>query len=177
MVKEIEKSISENIVSCLELRGMGCGDRSRVGHTGTEASFDAQSLKLVLQSDVKEPEYYRGDGSDKCTVHEWVELMSVYLRKREYSQECQAEEVLSRLIRRARDVVKIALRNYLKTDLSNGPAPIYDILKQHFSETAYSAMPLPYFYTTLPQKGESPFDYWIRLNRAIDVAEDLIIRL
>lgn len=174
VVKEIGKSISENIVSCLELRTTGCGDGSRVGHTGTGASFDAQNLKLMLQSDVKEPEYYRGDGSDKCTIHEWVELMSGYLRKREYSQECQAEEVLGRLMGRARDVVKIALRNYLKTDLSTGPGPIYDILKQHFSEAAYSAMPLADFYATLPQKGESPFDYWIRLNRAMDVAEDCL---
>lgn len=167
VVKQIGQSISENIVSCLE---------SRAGHAGSGVPSEMQDLKLVLQSDVKEPAYYRGDGSDKCTIYEWVELMSVYLRKREYNQECQAEEVLSRLMGRARDIVKIALRNYAKTDLSDGPGPIFDILKQHFGDTVYSTMPLADFYATLPLKGESPFDYWIRLNRAMDVAEDRLKR-
>lgn len=167
VVKQIGQSISENIVSCLE---------SRAGHAGSSVPSEMQNLKLVLQSDVKEPAYYRGDGSDKCTINEWVELMSVYSRKREYNQECQAEEVLSRLMGWARDVVKIALRNYATTDLSDGPAPIFDILKQHFGDTVYSAMPLADFYATLPLKGESSFDYWIRLNRAMDVAEDCLKR-
>lgn len=176
VVKQIGQSISENIVSCLESRVTGCGEGSKSGHASSSAPPGMQNLKLVLQSDVKEPAYYRGDGSDKCTIYEWVELMSVYLRKREYSQECQAEEVLSRLMGRARDVVKIALRNYEKTDLSNGPGPIFDILKQHFGDAVYSAMPLADFYATLPLKGESPIDYWIRLNRAIDVADDCLKR-
>ncbi|XP_026114797.1 uncharacterized protein LOC113093154 [Carassius auratus] len=176
VVKQIGQSISENIVSCLESRVLGGGEGFRAEQPGSSILSGTQNLKLVLQSDVKEPAYYRGDGSDKCTVYEWVELMSVYLRKREYSQECQAEEVLGRLMGRARDVVKIALRNYAKTDLTNGPGPIFDILKQHFGETVHSAMPLADFYATLPLKGESPFDYWIRLNRAIDVAEDCLKR-
>lgn len=175
VVKQIGQFISENIVSCLESRVTGCGEGSRSEHASSSAPSDIQNLKLVLKSDVKEPAYYRGDGSDKCTIYEWVELMSVYLRKRD-SRECQAEEVLSRLMGRARDVVKIALRNYEKTYLSNGSGPIFDILKQHFGDAVYSAMPLADFYGTLPLKGESPFDYWIRLNRAIDVADDCLKR-
>lgn len=176
VVKQIGQSISENIVFCLESRVLGCGEGFRAEHAGSSVPSESQNLKLVLQSDVKEPAYYRGDVSDKCTIYEWVELMSVYLRKCEYRQDCQAEEVLSRLMGRACDVVKIALHNYAKTDLSTGPGPIFDILKQHFGDAVYSAMPLADVYATLPLKGESPFDYWIRLNWAIDVAEDCLKR-
>lgn len=40
----------------------------------------------------------------------------------------------------------------------------------------YSAMPLTDFYATLLLKGERPLDYWISLNRVIDVAEDCLKR-
>ena len=39
-------------------------------------------VKLVMKTDGKEPPYFRGDGTDKYTVHEWEEMMSVYLNKR-----------------------------------------------------------------------------------------------
>lgn len=91
VVNQIGQSISENIVSCLESRGLGSGEGFRAEHAGSSVRSKMQNLKLVLQSDVKEPAYYFRDGSDKCTIYEWVELMSVYLRKHKYSQECQAE--------------------------------------------------------------------------------------
>lgn len=50
------------------------------------------------------------------------------------------------------------------------PKLVFDILKQHFSEVTYSSMPLADFYNTLPLAGEGPMDYWIRLNKAVDVA-------
>ncbi len=37
-------------------------------------------------------------------------------------------------------------------------------------------MPLADFYGTLPRAGEDPFDYWLRLNRAMDMAEDCLKR-
>ena len=59
-------------------------------------------------------------------------------------------------------------------ELSQGPRPIFDILKNHFSDTINSDMPLADVYSTLPMEGETPFDYWIRLSRAIEVAEDCL---
>lgn len=35
-------------------------------------------------------------------------------------------------------------------------------------------MPLADFYATLPLTDEQPFDYWLRLNRAMEVAEDCL---
>ena len=95
-----------------------------------------------------------------------------YMRKKGFTAREQSDEVMSKLMGRARDVVRVGLRSDPKTDLSRGPTPIFDILRQHFSDTVYSDMPLADFYATLPLPAENPFDYWIRLNRAIDVAEE-----
>lgn len=165
VVKQTGQSINDNIISCLE---------SSAGHTGSSVPSEMQNVKLLLHSDVKEPAYYHGDGTDKCTTYEWVELMSVYLLKCEYSKGCKAEEFLRQLMGRAH--VKISLCNYANINLSDGPGPIFDIMKQHLYDTVYSAMPLADCYSTLLLKGESPFDSCIRLNRAIDVAEDCLKR-
>lgn len=37
-------------------------------------------------------------------------------------------------------------------------------------------MPLADFYSTLPRVGEHVFDYWIRLNKAMDVTEECLKR-
>ncbi|KAG1952356.1 hypothetical protein F2P79_010277 [Pimephales promelas] len=37
-------------------------------------------------------------------------------------------------------------------------------------------MPMADFYNTLPRADESPMDYWIRLNKAIDVADECLRR-
>jgi len=67
--------------------------------------------KLVLQSDVKEPPVFRGDGSDKNTVCEWEELMDVYLRKRASPLKEQYAEIMSKLMGKAKDIVRITLRS------------------------------------------------------------------
>lgn len=54
----------------------------------------------------------------------------------------QAEEVLSKLQRRARDVVKVGLHSNPTLTLQSGPQPIFDILNQHFSHSVTS------FYAT-----------------------------
>ncbi|RXN35516.1 gypsy retrotransposon integrase 1 [Labeo rohita] len=44
------------------------------------------------------------------------------------------------------------------------------LLRKHFSCNHYSPVPLADFYTTLPDEDENPYDYWLRLNKAADVA-------
>lgn len=173
IVERVGQSIGESIVACLGATKVmddspGPQFNSRVG--------EVSSMGLVLKSDVKAPGFFRGDGSEKCTVQEWEELMMVYMRKKGFSAQEQSEEVMSKIMGRARDVVRVGLRSDSKIDLSQGPGPVFDILKQHFSDVVYSDMPLADFYSTLPLTGERPFDYWIRLNRAIDVAEDCVRR-
>lgn len=139
-------------------------------------SLTMTGVKLVMQTDVKELPSFRGDGTDKLSIHEWEEQIDVYLRKRGVPTREQAQEMMSRLGGRARDIIKVTLRSNPSLKPGEDPRVITDILKQHFSELTYSAMPLADFYSTLPTVGENAMDYWIRLNKAVDVAEDCLKR-
>jgi dsDNA-binding SOS-regulon protein len=119
---------------------------------------------------------YRGDGSDKLSVHEWEELMFTYLRRRHVELGEQHQEMLSRLMGKARDIVKITLRSNPSLKPHENPKVIINILKQHFSGVACSSMPLADFYSTVPVAGENPVEYWIRLNKAVDAAEEGLSR-
>lgn len=56
------------------------------------------NVKVVMQSDVREPPIFRGDGSDKFTVLEWKSLMTLYLKKRAIPVIEQSQEVLAKLM-------------------------------------------------------------------------------
>ena len=75
-------------------------------------------VRFVMQTDVKELPIFRGDGLDKLSVHEWEELMDAYLRKRSMPLGEWYQEIVSRLMGKARDIVKITLHNHpsLKPD-------------------------------------------------------------
>lgn len=88
----------------------------------------------------------------------------------------QHQEILSKLMGRARDIVKITLRSNSSLRPHENPKIITDILKQHFSEVTCSTMPLADFYSTVPAVGENPVEYWLRLNKAIDAAEEGLSR-
>lgn len=45
-------------------------------------TLDLTKVNVVVKLDVCEPAVFRGEESDKCTVQEWIELMEVYLRKK-----------------------------------------------------------------------------------------------
>ena len=124
-------------------------------------------VTLVMKTDVKEPPYFRGDGTDRHTVHDWEEMMSVYLNKRGVPPQEYSMEIMSRLMGKARDIVKGTLRSMPSLRPAENSKLVFDILKQHFSEVTYSSMPLADFYNTLPLAGESPIDYWIPLNKAV----------
>lgn len=61
--------------------------------------------------------------------------MRVYLSQRGIELTDQAEAVLSKLQGRACDMVKVGP---LTLNLQLGPPPIFDILKQHFSDSVTS---------------------------------------
>lgn len=88
----------------------------------------------------------------------------------------QADEVLSKLMGRAREVAEVGIRSKRMLTLTHGPEPIFEILKQHFSDTLTSSVPLADFHATKPHSGESPLHYWLRLNRALEVTEDSLKR-
>lgn len=74
LAEKIGQSISEKLQS----------DRSTQLSDSPQQSMDMtlSNVKLVVQSDAKERPIYRGHGSDKFTVHEWEELIKLYLKKR-----------------------------------------------------------------------------------------------
>ncbi|KAF7199086.1 putative LOC107395374-like protein [Nothobranchius furzeri] len=171
MAARIGLSIGESIASCLESRlSTGLGSISR--NPAVNTVVDPSLLNVVVHSEAKEPTGFKGDGQDGLTVQEWEELMLAFLKRKGVPVTEQAEEVLVKLGGRAREVVKVGIRSKPLISLSSGPGPIFEILKQHFSDTVSSGMPLADFYATLPKEGEDPFDYWLRLNRAMDMTED-----
>lgn len=140
------------------------------------SEMSLSNVKLVMQSDAKEPPIFRGDGSDKFTVHEWENLMTLYLRKQAFPVHEQSQEIMARLMGKVGDLVRIKLRNNTSVNHVANPHVIFDILKQHFSELTYSSMPLANFYNTLPMPGEDAMEYWIGLNKTVDVAEECLRR-
>ncbi|KAL2087302.1 hypothetical protein ACEWY4_018361 [Coilia grayii] len=172
LITQLAHQIGENIASQLN-KSVG-SQHNRPTPTPSlnmgqgHPDLSTTGVKLVMKSDVREPPYFRGDGTDKHTVHEWEEIVDVYLKKRGVPLQEYSQEIMSRLMGKARDIVKVTLRSIPSLRPTENPKLVFDILKQHFSEVTYSSMPLADFYNTLPLNGESPMDYWIRLNKAVD---------
>lgn len=70
------------------------------------------------------------------------------------------------------EVVTEGLQSRPSLSLSEGPEPIFELLKEQFSDSVSSDNPIADFLATLPYSGEYPFDYWLRLNRAMELTED-----
>lgn len=170
IASRIGLSIGESIASSIESRLSAAP--SVVGASMAEPSL----LNVIVRQDVKEPAHFKGDGNDMCSVQEWEVMILSYIKKRGVPVSEQAEEVLSKLSGRAREVVKVGIRSKPVLNLKDGPGPIFEILKQHFSDTVTSSLPLADFYATQPRSGEQPLDYWLRLNRALEVTEDCLKR-
>lgn len=67
----------------------------------------------------------------------------------------QADKVLTKLQGRACGILKVGLNNNPLINLSEGPKPVFDLLKQHCGDTVYSCMPLADFYATLHLRNET----------------------
>lgn len=87
----------------------------------------------------------------------------------------QADEILSHLMEKAKDVVKVALRSDPSLNVKQKPDVIFGVLCHYFSDFSL-CLPLADFYATFPTRGESPVDYWIRLNKAAEVAIEGLCR-
>lgn len=143
----------------------------RPSHANVSATnaFDVSHLQYVPHRKLKEPPCFRGDNSDSVSVQEWEELMRSFIKRGNLQPEEQAEEILVHLGGKAKDVVRFGTRNS-GINITCNPDAIYGLLRKHFDSVPCSPLPLADFYTTLPGKGEDAFDYWLRLNRAVDLA-------
>ncbi|KAI2654682.1 Gag-Pol polyprotein [Labeo rohita] len=135
----------------------------------SNASRSLTNVSLIVKPDVREPPMFRGDGTDKHTVQEWIELMELYLHKADCSHTDQVDEILSHLLGRAKSIVKVRLKSSPNEAVSSGT--IYDVLRRYFSESPGSCQPLADFYATHPKVNECPVDYWVRLNAAAELAD------
>lgn len=134
---------------------------------------DVSQVQVVTQRKVKEPPCFVGNDSDSVTVYDWEDQMRTFIKKSNVRIEDQVEEIIMHLRGKAKDVVKFGIRNS-NIDINARPDMIYGLLRRHFSCTTYSAVPLADFYSTLPEDQEDPYDYWLRLNRAADLATDCL---
>lgn len=178
LITELGKHIGDSVTDRLLSDRKSTDSQSREGKCAQACgtTVDLSQFNMVLKSDCKEPPVFRGDAADKCSVHEWVDLMSMYLKKKSVNIADQSDEIMGKLMGRARDVVRIGIRSDPSLSIEQQPETIYAILKQHFSDLSYSCMPLADFYSTLPRANESPIDYWVRLNKAADIADESLQR-
>lgn len=133
-------------------------------------TIDFSKVSLVVRPDIKEPPMYCGDGDNKYSVQEWIDMMEVYLHKRNFSVDEQRDEIMSHLLGRAKSIVKVGLKSSSSSGTVVTPETIYSILRRYFSETPGSGLPLADFYATQPIAKETLVDYWVRLNTAAEAA-------
>lgn len=175
-MKEISANISQSVTASL-LNNVQSGSPATLAadhSSGGGTLIDASKLNLVLKSERKEPPFFRGDSTDKYSLCEWEGLMRVYLSKSSCTGKELVDELLSRLLGRARDVTRIWLRSNVQVAASGDVDAVFCILRQHFDSVVHSGMPLADFYATTPYANEQPLDYWIRLNKAAEVAEQAL---
>lgn len=176
LITQLADKIGESITAKLQIDKNTHSLNSTTDSPVRTPDMSIPNVSLVMHSDVKEPPIFRGDGSDKFSVCEWEKLMSLYLQRRAVPVQEQSQEILAKLMGKAGDVVRIKLRNDRSLDHAAKPSVIFDILKQHFSDQIYSSMPLADFYNTLPMPGDDAMEYWIRLNKTVDVANECLER-
>ncbi|KAL1277398.1 hypothetical protein QQF64_024071 [Cirrhinus molitorella] len=133
--------------------------------------FNVSQNQVIQHRKVKEPPSFKGDSSDTIEIEEWEDLMKTFVKKSNMSADEHVEEILVHLRGKAKDVVKFWIRN-CDSAIAVCPNSVYSLLRKHFSSNHYSPVPLADFYTTLPEEDENPYDYWLRLNKAADVASE-----
>ncbi|KAK2857674.1 hypothetical protein Q7C36_005593 [Tachysurus vachellii] len=163
-ISDLAQKIGESILASLTLTQQPSQMQSKSNVQHSDDSVDTSKLKVIVQHDVTPP-FFRGDRSDSFTVHEWEDMMYSYLNSKKCTDET-ASDHFEQIGRKCKGRQTAAVL----------PATVFDILKRNFSELTYSNMPMADFYNTLPKVDESPMDYWIRLNKAIDVADECLRR-
>ena len=73
--------------------------------------IDASKLNLALRSERKDPPFFRGESMDKYSLCEWEGYMRGYLDKSSYTGRKRGDELVSRLLGHASDVIRIWRRN------------------------------------------------------------------
>lgn len=83
LANKIGQSIAAELQSNVGARSQS-SDSFHTVQNSTPSELNLSGVKLVMQSDIKEPPVFKGDGSDKCSVNEWIEMVELYLTKRQF---------------------------------------------------------------------------------------------
>lgn len=182
IIVDLAKQISDNITAALSTMNQPSNlQPSHVESSDSQpqlqsVSYNPAPIKVVVQPEARPPPLFRGDQSEPFSIHEWEDMMKNYMRRVSCDSEREKSElIMSRLAGKARDVVRVSLRSCSDSS-AELPIAIFDILKRNFSELTFSSMPMKDFYGTLPHDLESAMDYWVRLNKAVDVADECLRR-
>lgn len=175
MITGLAQQIGENITANLNATHQSNPTPSHPTHSQPSSRNETSQLRVVVQPDAKVPPYFKGDSTDVFPVQEWVDIMKCYLSQQEGEvSDRKFNLLLSRLSGKARDVVKVSLR--CRQDLWGDELldVVFNILKYNFGELPCSNLPMTDFYNTVPTAGEVAMDYWVRLNKAIDAADECL---
>lgn len=116
MAEQLGVQIGESIVAKLMSAGVvnmnsDCQTTSATKNTRCDASrHDPPHVTVHVKSD-KGLQTFRGDSSDKYSLQDWIDMTKTHIRKQDIPVHDQVEEIMSHLMGKARDVVKIALRS------------------------------------------------------------------
>lgn len=177
LMKQMGSEIGNQIAANLRSAGQSAPRDYMGAQQPSPQSPDLSNFNLIVRhQDIKEPPTFRGDKTDRCTIGEWQELMQTYLNKKGFNASQQGQEILDKLMGHAKDIVRICIRNNPMIDVARDPHVIFSILRQHFGDAISSTTPLRDFYETLPKQSESGLEYWIRLNKAVDLADECLKR-
>lgn len=100
LVKQSGQEIGHSIVSSLSASNI---TPSKVAADTVPVCMpDWSKVHFVMKSDMCEPPTFRGDGTDKCTVYEWQEMMKTYLVMKGHKMPEQGNEIMERFIERKR---------------------------------------------------------------------------
>ncbi|XP_014907364.1 uncharacterized protein LOC106959356 [Poecilia latipinna] len=177
VIADLAKQIGDAITTNLSGLNPQSQSQSQVADSHPSDPTDQSQTRFVVQSDIRAPPYFKGDHTDTFSIQEWEGLMRCYLsRIRCVNPVEMCEIITSRLIGKARDVVQVSLRCQPQSCSDKLVSTVFDILKRNFGELIFSSLPMRDFYNILPADGETAMDYWIRLNKSIEAADECLRR-
>lgn len=100
LMKQLGSEIGNQIAASLS--SVGQNAQRENAQQSSARPPDWLNLNLVIRhQDIKEPQTFRGDKTDRCTIGEWEELMQTYLNRKGFSVSEQGQEIIDRLMGRA----------------------------------------------------------------------------
>lgn len=138
IVGQLVAQIGESIVKKLMSTGvvnMSGGHQTASTDQSSSSRHDLLNVTIHIKPN-KELQCYRGDDSDKCSIQDWIDMVKIYLKKQDIPVQEQADEIVSHLLGKDKDVVRISLQSDPDLDVTEKPELIYSVLLHYFSDAS-----------------------------------------